>query len=167
MINIQLMNLLKEIKKSVTFQVSCAITFGVLLLLSWLKEPSELNFFLVFLFLLPFSLSLLNLINNLVTTILIQLRLRKNRNNLTIEEANFISYYLLNKTKTRYAPCFNGTYKNSGIINPLIHKKILYLASTLSEYRNSEQHFPINIYDNSYSFYEKNPNVLKNLTKKS
>lgn len=78
--------------------------------------------------------------------------------NLTEEEKSFIDYYVERKTKTRYVTVYNGTYTNSGIINPLIQKKILYLASNMSEYRgesrmSAKQQFPINIHDGAYKYF--------------
>ena len=82
---------------------------------------------------------------------------RRNKawNNLTDDEQKFLAFYFINKTKTQYVSCYNGTYTDSGIINPLIKKEILYLASNLSEYRGEhwaarEQQFPINITDDAY-----------------
>ena len=79
---------------------------------------------------------------------------------MTHEEIEFVSHYIKNNTKTKYVIAYNGAWRDSGIINPLIHKGILYLASEISEYRgdsweNMDQSFPINIHDDAYKFFIK------------
>jgi hypothetical protein len=76
---------------------------------------------------------------------------------LTPEEETFISHYISENTKTRYMPANNGTYRDSGIINPLIRKGILYIASNMSEFRgewlDASQYFPINMTDKAFSYF--------------
>jgi hypothetical protein len=152
-----IINYFKEVNSGVKFQLSAIVTFGAALTLVWLKEDNELKIFLTFLFLFPLCMFVFGLIEKVYMFI----RCRNNRikawNSLTFDERRFLLYYLINKTKTQYIPCINGTYTDSGIINPLIHKKILYLGSTMSEYRGEdwmsmEQHFPINIHDLAYEY---------------
>jgi hypothetical protein len=79
---------------------------------------------------------------------------------MTAQELEFLSYYISNNTRIRYVAVFNGTYKDSGVIELLVRKRIIYLASTLSEFRSDGYHsatqqFPFNIYPGAYKFFRK------------
>lgn len=142
---------------SLKFQISAAITFGTALVLVWLNEDNELKIFLTILFLFTFCMVTSLIIEKIYIAYRKKKRRSKDWNSVTQDELDFLSYYIKNKTKTRYVPCPNGTYQDSGIINPLIKKEILYVASTMSEFRgsefNREQQFPINIHDTAYEFF--------------
>ena len=149
----------KEVASSVKFQLSAAITFGTALALVWLnQEENDLKIFLTILFLFPVCMFVIGLIEKIYLAVRNNRRRIKAWNNLTIDERRFLAYYLTNKTKTRYVSCRNGTYSDSGYINPLISKGILYLGSRMSEFRGEdwmsmEQQFPINIHDKAYEYF--------------
>jgi len=150
----------KEVTGSIKFQLSSAVTFGTALLLVWLKEDNEKKIFLTILFLFPICMFVGTIVERAFSFVRSQVRQRRSWKNLTPEEIMFVSFYIQQNTKTRYVPIFNGTYRDSGIINPLIQKGILYLASSMSEFRgddfmSKEQHFPINIRDNAFDYYKR------------
>lgn len=153
-------NYFKEISSSLKFQLSAAVTFGVALFMVWFGEDNELKIFLTVLFLFPTCMFLGAIIEKLYITISKYKDKKKKWSNLSREELDYIKYYIDNETKMRYVPVYNGTYENSGIINPLISKNILYLASKVSEFRGEdfysrEQTFPINITDEALEFFKK------------
>ena len=148
----------RELLNNTKFQISSAISFGAALLLLIFKAKT-LTLVLTILFLLPFSLIIVSLIEKIYFKIYNVRKRKKDWNNLTAEELNFVSYYIKNNTKTQYVVAYNGTYKDSGIINPLINKKILYIASNMSEFRGEsymtrEQCFPFNIHDDAFEFFK-------------
>lgn len=150
----------KEVAGSLKFQISAAITFGSTLLLVWLEENNQLKIFLTILFLFPTCMFVGSIIEKIYVRISNHRRKKVAWNNLSPQEEEFIAYYIKENTRTRYMPAYNGTYRDSGIINPLIGKRILYLASNMSEFRgeswmSAEQHFPVNIRDDAFSFFTK------------
>ena len=157
----QIISYFKEVARSIKFQLSAIVTFGSVLWLVWFKEGSEIKIILTILFLFPLCIFLFSIVEKAILFFIAKVERRKHLNNLTPEELEFISYYTDNDTKTRYMPCINGTYKDSGIINPLITKNILYIASNMSEYRgdhwmSKEQYLPINIHDDIFAYFKKN-----------
>ena len=150
----------KEVTSSLKFQISAAITFGSALLLVWLKENNELKILLTILFLFPTCMFVGSIGEKIYVRISNHQRKKVAWNNLSPQEERFVAYYTKENTRTRYMPAYNGTYTDSGIINPLISKRILYLASNMSEFRgeswmDAEQHFPINISDEAFAFFTK------------
>lgn len=82
---------------------------------------------------------------------------------LTEEENIFVSYYIRNNTKTQYVTAYNGACVSSGTINLLLKKRIIYLASQMSEYRDNKQQFPFNIYNDAFYFFKRHkpiPEIL-------
>ena len=156
----EVVNYFKEVTGSLKFQISAAITFGTALLLVWLKENNELKILLTILFLFPICMFIGSIIEKAYLLIRNSHQKKVAWNSLTPQEEEFVSYYIKGNTKTRYMPAYNGTYRDSGIINPLIGKHILYIASNMSEFRgeswmSAEQHFPINIRDEAFLFFTK------------
>ena len=148
----------KEAAGSTKLLISATIAFGAALVLVWPQENNELKISVIILFLFFLCMLLLNLGEKIYSAWASKRRQTKAWDNLTKDEHNFLAYYFTNKTKTRYIPCCNGTYTNSGIINLLISKGILYLGSNMSEFREEngmppEQYFPINIHDKAYEFF--------------
>lgn len=161
MINIDtLISYFKEVGSSLKVQISAAITFGTALILVWTKNSDNLKITLTILFLFPALMFIFSLLEKLCLFIKKERQQQKLWSNLTPEEVEFISYYVKNNTKTRYMTANNGTYQDSGIINPLIAKNILYIASSMSEFRGESrqsmrQQFPINIQDKAFGFFTK------------
>ena len=157
MINIEkILAHFKELASSSKIQISVAISFGIAIFLFWGQINNELKIPLVILFLFSTCMPSLSLIKKTF----LYLNKLKSWKNLTPEEIKFIEYYVINNTKTRYMSCRNGTYKDSGIINPLIDKGIFFLASRTSEYRVQpsglkEQSLPININDQAFKYFMK------------
>jgi len=155
----ELISYFKEVASSSKFQISASITFGMALLLVWLKENDQLKIFLTILFLFPLCMFVGSIIEKIYLLIRNYHYQKIAWKNLTPQEEEFISYYTKGNTKTQYMPVYNGTYAESGIINPLINKQILYIASNLSEYRgdwmDGQQYFPINIHDKAFLFFTK------------
>jgi len=154
------LNYFKEVASSLKFQISSTITFGAALLLVWSKENDQQKILLTILFIFPLCMFLGSIIEKFFLLIRKKIQQKVDWNNLTPIEQQFISYYINNNTRTRYMTAYNGTYTDSGIINPLISKGILYIASRMSEYRgeswmSAEQQFPINIHDKAFAFFAK------------
>jgi len=160
----------KAVAKDIKTQVSAAVSFGTGLFLLWYRQGSELKIFITILFIFPICMFFCSIVEKIILASRNQIRIRKSWRDLTPDELAFLSFYVSNNTRTRYVPIYNGTYQDSGIINPLIAKGILYLASQMSEYRGDSwmsamQHFPINIHDKAFSFFKKNVNLLEKATK--
>lgn len=83
-------------------------------------------------------------------------------NHLTPEELEFIACYFEKNIRTKYVIAYNGACKDSGTINLLLNKSIIYLASGMSEYRaeggscmSADQYFPFNIYEDAFTFFKR------------
>jgi len=145
---------------NVRFRISSAVTFGVVLLLILPNGDNPIKILFTILFLFPFCMLVVPFLEYICNAITIKIRRSSDWSNLSPEEIEFISYYIKNETKTRYVVVCNGTWHDSGIINPLVSKKILYLASNESEFRGNSwatagQYLPFNIYDDAFRFYKK------------
>lgn len=156
--NINFMDYFREVANSTKFQISAAISFGAALFLIWSGDNDPIKIALTILFLFAACMFLISLAEKIGFGIYKEIKKKRNWNNLTPEEIEFVSYYIKNNTKTRYMVIFNGTYRDSGIINPLIGKRILYRASDMSEFRGDsiydrEQCFPFNIHDDAFKFF--------------
>ena len=155
----------KEVTNSTKFQLSATITFGTAMVLIWIDSTKITEIIFTILFLFPTCMLLSSLVEKIFSFFMgIYVSFDQERKkkaaweNLTPEEIEFIQYYIMNNTKTRYVRIFNGTYQDSGIINPLISKGILYMASKTSEFRgdsifDAEQTFPFNIHDEAFEFF--------------
>jgi hypothetical protein len=158
--DISFIDYFKEVAKSTKFQISATVSFGTALFLTWFGEHQVTKILLTILFLFPASMFVTSLIEKAFFWTRQKIRRKHQWNALTPEEIEFVSYYINNNTKTRYVVIYNGTYQDSGIINPLIRKGILYRASNTSEFRgeswmSAEQHFPFNIHDNAFEFFQR------------
>ncbi|PIR00428.1 MAG: hypothetical protein COV66_06785 [Nitrospinae bacterium CG11_big_fil_rev_8_21_14_0_20_45_15] len=158
--NFNFIDFFREVAKSTKFQISAAVSFGVALFLIWSEKNDPVKVTLTILFLFAACMLVSSLAEKFGCWILKKIKRNKDWNTLTPEEKEFVSHYILNNTKTRYVITFNGAWRDSGIINPLIHKGVLYLASEISEYRGDsweimEQTFPINIHDDAFKFFTK------------
>lgn len=162
MINVEQIALyFKAVSGSIKFQLSAALAFGAALVLLWIKKGSELQILLTILFLFPIFMFFGTLIEKIFLFLKNETQRKRDWTNLTPEECNSIQHYVNNNTKTQYVLINNGTYRDSGTINPLIHKGILYIASDVSEYRGNDfmsmnQYYPINIQDRAFEFFKKN-----------
>lgn len=164
--NINFMDYFREVANSAKFQISAAVSFGTALVLIWSGEDDHIKTIVTILFLFAACMFVISLTEKVFYGIYKKIKKKRDWNNLTPEEITFVSYYIENNTKTRYVVINNGTYRDSGIINPLIDKRILYRASNMSEYRGDsvytmEQTFPFNIYDEVFSFFIKKLQVKK------
>lgn len=156
----QIATYVKSLIESVKVQVSAAITFGTVLALVWFNnEGNELKIFLTVLFLFPLTILVYSLIEKVLLTIKTSAKKKKDWVNLTPEELNFIESYIKRNSKVRYVTVYNGTYRDSGIIQLLTEKNIIYRASSMSEFRGEdwmsrEQQFPFNIHDEAFTFFK-------------
>lgn len=156
--NLNVMDYFKEVSNSTRFQVAATISFGTALILIWINTEI-IRILGTILFLFPLSMLITSLIEKIYTKVEQSIKRKKDWNNLTPEEQEFVKFYIKNNTKTRYMIAYNGTWQDSGIVNPLVNKKILYLASNMSEFRGEdwqdmEQRFPFNINDNAFEFFK-------------
>lgn len=150
----------REVANSTKFQISAAVSFGTALFLIWSDNSDPIKITLTILFLFAACMFVTSLAEKAGYGIYKKFKRKKDWNSLTPEEIEFVSYYITNNTKTRYVVANNGTWRDSGIINPLTQKGILYLASNMSEYRgdswmDSNQTFPFNIHDDAFKFFTK------------
>lgn len=158
--NINFMDYFREVANSAKFQISATLSFGCALYLIWFSASDLLKVTVTVLFLFPVSMLFITLVEKGVFKIYQRYNRSKQWNNLTPEESEVVFHYIRNNTKTKYVIMHNGTYRDSGIINPLIDKGILYIASDMTEYRgndflNMEQCLPFNIHDNAFEFFKK------------
>lgn len=141
-------------------QFVCAVSFGVPLYFFY--ETLDISWRLVLSIVCLLALVSLTYTISEKTYMSIRrwLKKREGWKNLSSEELEYIKYYITENTIMRYVPAYNGTYQNSGIINPLRAKGILYLASNESEWRGESwmsagHEFPININDNAFQYFKK------------
>ncbi len=120
--NINFMDYFRVIADSTKFQISAIISFGTALFFIWSDDNDPTKVTLTILFLFPVCMLVVSLVEKVGYSIYKKIKRKKDWNDLTPEKAEFISYYIENNTKTRYVNIYNGTYKDSGIINPLIRK---------------------------------------------
>ncbi len=158
--NINFMDYFKEVANSTRFQISASVSFGTALVQIWLENNDPVKITFIVLFLFATCMFIVSIIEKIFGFIYSEVRRRKDWKNLTSEELEFVKYYINGQTKTRYVVAYNGTWSDSGIINPLCEKGILYLASNISEYRGEsfmtmEQNFPFNIHDKAYDYFAK------------
>ena len=156
--NINFMDYFRAVANSAKFQISAAVSFGAALILTWYLPEDFIKITLTLLFLFPVCMFTITLCEKLWYFFYQKYKTHKEWNNLTQAEDEFIDYYIKHKTKTRYMVIYNGTYRDSGVINLLLKKKILYLASNVSEYRGDsiydmEQYMPFNINDKAYEHF--------------
>lgn len=144
-----------EVAKSTKIQISAAFTLVVPLYLIWHGDKDYAKLTVTILFLFPTSMLIIFLLEKICFGISSYIKRRKQWNSLTPEEIKFISYYITKNTQTRYVSARYGTYSDSGIINGLIVKEILYMASNISEFREGGQTLPFNITDRAFSFFKK------------
>lgn len=150
----------REVANSTKFQISAAVSFGAALFLIWSENNNPIKVILTILFLFATCMLVASLVEKTGSWIYKRVKRKKEWNNLTPEEMEFVLYYVKNNTKTKYIIAYNGTWSDSGIINPLEQKGILYRASNMSEYRgdswqNMDQTFPFNIHDAAFEFFKK------------
>jgi ABC-type multidrug transport system fused ATPase/permease subunit len=152
----EIVNYFKALSASIKFQIAATISFGVALVLGLFTDYKFPIIVLAIFFLFAVSVFILTIAEKVLNAIL----RRRSWENLTPQEEEFIGVYLKKNEKVRYMYVFNGTYRDSGIINPLISKGILYRASNMSEYRGKSwqsmnQYIPINMHDRAFSFFMK------------
>lgn len=154
------MDYFREVANSAKFQISAAISFGTALVLIWLDDNDPVKITLTVLFLFAACMFIVSLIEKIGYGIYKRIKKNRDWNNLTPEETEFIKHYIQSDTKTRYQVAYNGTWQDSGVITLLKQKRIIYLASTTSEFRgeswmSAEQTFPFNIHDDAFKFFKK------------
>lgn len=158
--NINLMDYFKEVANSTRFQISASISFGTALVQIWVGDTDPVKITMIVLFLFATCMFIVSIIETIFSIIRRRITKQKDWSNLTSEEIEFIRYYITKQTKTRYVVAYHGTWTDSGVINPLCEKDILYLASSMSEYRGEhwmamDQTFPFNIHDKAYDHFAK------------
>lgn len=165
MFNKETLQYAEALIRSTKLQFVCAVSFGIPLLFYYEDIELLLKITLLVFALLPLSalfFSFGECLKKLYEGHKKKTDKLKKWNDLTNEEIEFVRYYIKENTKCRYVSAHHGAPRDSGIVNMLRAKGILYLANNQSEFRGTWQSgthcFPFNIYDDAFEFFKKKLN---------
>lgn len=157
------MDYFREVANSAKFQLSATISFGTALYLILVDGSEIVRILLTILFLFPACMFVISLCEKIFYYIYKLRKMNKDWNNLTPKEEEFLSFYIKNNTRTKYVEVvYGGAYEDSGTIDILCRKRIIYRASERAEQRPNQlcgdYSFPFNIYDKAFLFFKKKLN---------